>query len=133
MKFPKAKRRRGAAIVEFAVVAPVFILLVLGMLEFGRGVMVLQSLTHAARSACRKAIVDGGTAQTTTNAVATALAGTGISGYVVQVSPANPSSAGEGDAVTVTISVAYSNVSWIPMPKYLGNATIAASCVLPHE
>ena len=34
------KNRRGAAVVEFAMVVPVFVLLVFGMIEFGRAVMV---------------------------------------------------------------------------------------------
>jgi Flp pilus assembly protein TadG len=128
-----AKKRRGTAAVEFAVVAPVLFLLMLGMIEIGRGVMVAQSLTSAARCACRKAIVDGSTSTTVTDAVATALAGTGISVYNVVVSPANPSSAATGATVTVTINTTYRNVSWVPLPRYLASATIARSCMLPHE
>lgn len=128
-----ANRRRGAAVVEFAVVAPVFILLVLGVIEVGRGVMVAQSLTSAARCACRKAIADGATAANVTDAAATALAGTGISPYTVVTTPSNPSSAAAGATVTVTVSAAYRDVSWVPMPAYLADTTIVRSCVLPHE
>src|SRR5687768_6598342 len=48
-------RRRGAAVVEFAVVAPVLFILVLGLIEMGRAVMVSQILVNASREGARKA------------------------------------------------------------------------------
>ena len=47
------KNRLAAAAVEFAVVAPVFLLLVFGMIEYGRMVMVYQILTNASREGAR--------------------------------------------------------------------------------
>ncbi len=43
------RNRRGTAAVEFALVAPVFFLLVFGMIEYGRMVMVQQVITNASR------------------------------------------------------------------------------------
>ncbi|HKU29947.1 MAG TPA: TadE/TadG family type IV pilus assembly protein, partial [Arthrobacter sp.] len=40
---------RGAAAVEFALVAPILVLLVLGIMEFGRAYNAQVSLTNAAR------------------------------------------------------------------------------------
>ena len=57
------KKRRGAAAVEFAVVAPIFLLLVFGMIEYGRMVMVQQVLTNASREGARCAVLDGATHQ----------------------------------------------------------------------
>ena len=45
--------RRAATAVEFAVVAPVFFLFVLGFIELGRGYMVQHLMTNAARQGCR--------------------------------------------------------------------------------
>ena len=45
----------GAVTVEFAVVAPVFLLLAFGLFEFGRLLMVQQALTNATREGCRAA------------------------------------------------------------------------------
>ena len=56
------KRRRGAAAVEFAVVAPVFFILIFGMIEFGRMVMVQQVITNASREGARLSVLDGTTA-----------------------------------------------------------------------
>src|SRR5690348_10380937 len=47
--------RRGASLVETAIVLPVFILLVIGLIEFARVVMFQQVLTDAARIGCRQA------------------------------------------------------------------------------
>ena len=41
------RNRRGTAAVEFALVAPVFFLLVFGMIEYGRMVMVQHVITNA--------------------------------------------------------------------------------------
>jgi Flp pilus assembly protein TadG len=55
------KRRRGAAMVEMAVCFPVFMLILLGIMEFGRALMVSQMLTNAAREGCRSAVIEGAT------------------------------------------------------------------------
>lgn len=50
---------RGAAAVEFALVLPILLTLVLGTIEFGRAYNVQISLTHAARETARSmAITD---------------------------------------------------------------------------
>jgi hypothetical protein len=58
----KLKRRnrndRGQALVEFALVAPILILLVLGMVDFARAWNAYQVITDAAREAARIAVID---------------------------------------------------------------------------
>lgn len=44
---------RGAAAVEFALLAPILIMLILGIMEFGRAYNVQVSLTNAAREGAR--------------------------------------------------------------------------------
>ena len=56
--YPRAQRRiggkrRGAAVVELAVVLPVFVLLVIGAIDVGRAILVRHKLVEAARAACR--------------------------------------------------------------------------------
>jgi Flp pilus assembly protein TadG len=45
--------RRGAAVVEFAILAPFLVSLIIGMCELGRAVMVKDILTNSARMGCR--------------------------------------------------------------------------------
>ncbi|MHB8892689.1 MAG: TadE/TadG family type IV pilus assembly protein [Candidatus Limnocylindrales bacterium] len=50
---------RGQALVEFAIVAPLFFLLLFTLIEFGRAVYYIQILNNAAREGARYAIVHG--------------------------------------------------------------------------
>ena len=51
------RRRRAAAVVEFAVISPVLLTILFGIIEYGYVFMVRQTLTHAAREACRVAVL----------------------------------------------------------------------------
>jgi Flp pilus assembly protein TadG len=54
-------RSPGQALVEFAFVLPVFLLLLYSIIEFGRYVYTVQILNNAAREGARYAIVHGST------------------------------------------------------------------------
>ena len=127
------RKRRGAAIVEFAVVAPVFFLLVFGTIEFGRLVMVQQVLVNAAREGARVAILSGSTTSKVTTAVDNYLSAAGISGATASVSPDPPSGATYGSSVTVTVSVPFSDVCWTLKPLFLSSTTQQAQCVMRTE
>lgn len=125
--------RRGAVTVEMAFVAPVFFLFVLGVVEFTRAMMVQSLLTNAAHLGARAGIIDNAQQSDVTTAVGNYLSAGGISGAAVTVSPNPPSSAGYGQFVTVTISVPYSSVSWLPSPKYLKSVTLGAASSMRRE
>jgi Flp pilus assembly protein TadG len=127
------RNRRATAAVEFAIVAPVFLLLVFGMIEYGRMVMVQQIITNASREGARTAVLDGATTASVETAVNNYLSSGSISGATVTVSPNPPSSAQYGDPVTVTVSVPFSQVSWLPSPMYLGGKTLTSSTVMRRE
>ena len=59
MRPRREPRRRGASAVEMAVIAPVFLTLVLGIIESSRLGMVSQLLTTAVREGCRVAVING--------------------------------------------------------------------------
>src|SRR6266550_3807296 len=48
----------GQALVEFALIVPVFILLLVGLFDLGRGVYAFNTVSNASREAVRVAIVD---------------------------------------------------------------------------
>src|SRR5450759_5412925 len=54
----------GQALVEFALVIPLFLIVVFGVLDLGRGVWAMDTAAHAASEATRFAIVHGGSAGT---------------------------------------------------------------------
>jgi hypothetical protein len=125
--------RSGVAVVEFAVVAPLFFLLILGMIEFGRMVMVQQVITNASREGARTAIVQGATTSDVVGVVNNYLAGGGVRGATVAVSPDPIDLAGYGDPVTVTVSVPFRQVSWLPAPMFLGDTELRAITTMRRE
>ena len=52
------RRRRGQALVEFALIIPLFLLLLVGIFDLGRAVFAYNTLTNAAREGARIAIVN---------------------------------------------------------------------------
>ena len=54
-------RDQGQALVEFALVVPIFLLLLLGIVEFARAWNVYEVLTDAGREGARRAVVDNPT------------------------------------------------------------------------
>lgn len=74
-----AKRpgQRGQTLAEFALVLPIFLLVVFGLFDVGRAVFTYNSLTNAAREAARLAVVNQDEALVATRAQASAI-GVGI-------------------------------------------------------
>jgi Flp pilus assembly protein TadG len=131
--YTRTAKRRGAAVVEFAIVAPVLLLLLLGMIECGRMIMVQQSITTAAREGARTAIVEGTSASSATASVQSFLSGTGIRGATVTVGPNKTGSVPHGQPITVTVSVPFSEVSWLPHPFFFGRKTLTSTATMRRE
>jgi Flp pilus assembly protein TadG len=126
------KRRLGVAATEFAIVAPVFFLMVIGFIEFGRALMVQQVLINASRVGARQATTAGATTAQVQAAVQAYTSGVTVSGVVVTVSP-EPSTAVAGSTITVNASVAFSKVSWMKSAWFLGGKTLKASSQMRKE
>jgi Flp pilus assembly protein TadG len=118
--FKGRRERAGTSAVEFALVAPLFVALVMGQIETSRLGMVSQLITTAAREGCRVAVLDGSTEADVQNRVTAVLSGSGIP--VGTVTP-----------ITVSLSVPYAQVSWLGAPFFLANATVSASATLSSE
>jgi Flp pilus assembly protein TadG len=124
--------------VEFAVVAPVFFLMILGMIEIGRAIMVQQIITNASREGARLAVLPGSTVADVNTRVQEILTASTITGATVQIldeqgAVTNPETAQYGDVINVTITVPFSDVSWLPTSKYLSGKTLSASTVMRTE
>ena len=125
--------RRGTAAVEFALVAPVFLLFLMGIMEFGRVMMVQNVLITAAREGARAAIISGATATSVQQKAASYATTCGVTGTTVTVSPANLSQATTTTPIKVTVSVNFNNVSWLPAPWFLKNTTLAGATSMRLE
>ncbi len=93
---------RGQAIVEMALVLPIFILLVMGIIDFGRLFNAQITLTHASREGARQASVGTVDSEVVT-LVKDAASGLDPSLVSVSIKP-DPSLRQKGDSITVAVT-----------------------------
>ena len=137
---PKCSRhlRSGVAAVEFALVAPVFLLFVFALFEFGRMLMVQQSLTNAAREGCRKAtlattINSSNIDQAVRNWLRSVTSKATDPAIVRVTVPANLANCPTGTELTVAVEVDYRDVTWIPMGHWGLDAKLRAAQTARRE
>ena len=139
---PVAKKpRSGAAIVEFAVITPVFLLVVLGIIELGRAITVSQLVTNGARDGARSAVVDGSTNNAVKDKVKQFLkdsTGVKTKDVHVKITVDNPDAdnkvedAVAGDACTVEVEISFSKVQYISA-VFLKGKKIRSQLTMRHE
>ena len=126
-----AKRARGSAVVEFAVVLPLLLTILFGIIEYGWVFMVRQTLQSAAREGCRLAVLQTTDAPYTEviQRVNQVMAPTGLSTYTVNMTHADAAQPIE----TVTISIPFADVSL--MGNFFGPRTtnLGGTCSMRKE
>lgn len=132
----RSKSRPGAAVLEFALAAPIVFMFVLGLIEVGRGYMALHLLEDAARTGCRAGTLPGTANSQIEAAVLARLDALGMpSGDVtilVNGVEGEAATAVEGDRITVTVAVPVEQFTWVPGGQYLSGA-LKASYSLRRE
>ncbi|WP_416416623.1 TadE/TadG family type IV pilus assembly protein [Paenarthrobacter aromaticivorans] len=103
------KKERGAVAVEMAILLPLLLLILVGIIEFGRVLNVQVSLTQAAREGARYAAVNYDKGGLNVSGVALAAAPS-LNGLGVTVTD-NASSCKPGSNVKVTTSVSLTSMS----------------------
>ena len=139
------KRRTGAVLVEAAVVLPILLILVLGIIEFGRGMMVVQLLTNGAREGARAGILNGSSNASVEAHLKTFLPqtiGCDPTDLMVAITitpdPANTTTGNEiadaetGDLVNVEVSVSYDKVGYMSA-GILAGTMLRARNTMRHE
>jgi Flp pilus assembly protein TadG len=129
------RNRRGAAVVEFAIVAPVFFLLVFGMIEYGRMVMVQQILTNASREGARYAVIlDSNDTTAVQDRVTDYLQSASINGSPNVTVDWPASGSGSNQPITVAVSIPFGQVSWLPSPMFVSSTMpLQATSVMRRE
>ena len=111
MSLPRASHReRGAAAVEFALVLPILVLLVFGIVEFSIGFNRQQALHAAAREGARVASLPSSTTSEIDAAVQGALEGVNFASTPsVTITPAGtrPCEGRSGSTVVVTVQAVH--------------------------
>ena len=101
----RANGERGGAAVEAAIVLPLLVLIVFGIIEFGRGYNANLTITHAAREGARVLALGGTEAEATQTVIDAAPELDGA--QITVVTSGAPCVAGTPATVTVSYPVAY--------------------------
>lgn len=129
-RFPQAgvRDQRGAVAVEFALIFPILVLLVLGIIEFGAGFHAWDATQNAAREGARLAAVDASPSNITRRV-------RGTTSFLNQsdlkvtidcqrkggpffTCPSDPAQWVEGDIVRVAVEYHYDYIT--PLPRFVG-------------
>jgi hypothetical protein len=94
---------------------------------------VQRILTNASREGARQGVRDGSTTFSVADTVENFLKGAEVSSATVTVTPDPPNSASYGAPVTVSVSVPFSEVSWLPSPMFLRGTTLTASTTMRRQ
>lgn len=100
------RNERGAALVEFAIVAPLLILLLFGIIEFGWIFGQFNAVRHGAREAARFAAVDGGDNNAIMAVLCNAVEGQGAGITSIEASLDDGGTVGASATITVRFTVA---------------------------
>ncbi|HEY2640820.1 MAG TPA: TadE family protein [Streptosporangiaceae bacterium] len=125
---------RGAAAVEFALLLPLLVLIVFGLIDFGRAINAQITLTQAAREGARSLALGQSTYQSRAQAAAI-----GLSGLTVTELPDSlgvigcpAGSAQTGDDAVVHVTYTFSFIT--PIGTFFGpTKTLTAEGVMPCE
>lgn len=109
---------QGAAAVEFALLAPVLIMLLFGIMEFGRAYNTQLTLTNAAREGVRVMAIDNNkaTARTATKAAASSLYPALQDSNIVFLASDGTDSCSATKQITVTVNYTLSTMTGIAGP-----------------
>lgn len=135
---PKAKQfgnRKAAALVETAVILPIFVMLMVGLVEFSRMLMVKQVITNAAREGARAGAVnlDDGQALLTAQSVSeNYMVISGVESDPATVTPSFVEASGT-PALQVVIDYNYDSLLTSFIPGISGTLTLRSTAVMRRE
>jgi len=114
----KRHGRRGLELVEFALIVPLLMLILMGLLEYGWLFMKQHEIGRAARGGVRKAVLPFTTNDEVLAAVSDVMTihGMAESGYTVTLAPSDVTVPYPSDIVTVDVSVPYENITLMGLP-----------------
>jgi len=126
------RRRRGAAVVEFAVCLPLIVLIVFGGIEAANMLFLRQTLVQAAYEGVKTAVkVEGTSAQATASAQAV-VDGRRLKNVSISISPSDLAAAPRGQIVEITISAPGDDNSLFPFGPFAGK-NVTATAVMVKE
>ena len=122
----RTRRSRGQAMVEFTLILPLLLLLILGIYQFGQTYADYIQVTNAARDGGRKALVSRSDASGVADVISTAKNATwwlDKNQIAVSVSPGQPWTTGQNVTVTVTYPYSINLLGFVVASGTLKSAT----------
>lgn len=130
MRSTRKKTKRWAAVaVEMAIVTPLLLTLLFGMIEYGWVFTVRQALVTAAREGARTAALPGSTDADIHTRITSYMLPLGLTTYTVTLTHSTPTSAVE----TVQVSIPRADVSLLGNYFGVHTGTMNASCSMRKE
>jgi Flp pilus assembly protein TadG len=144
-KPPTSVNRRGAIALEFAIVLPILLIVILGMIECGRAIMAIQLVSNVARAGAREASLEDSsnieveelvtrlcTTQLHVDPDDITVGITTTTGAGDEDPGGDVGSAQPGDLCEVSVSLPFRSVSWLP-PQFLRDTQLVGRCAMQHE
>ena len=121
----------GQSLAEFAMVAPIFLIIVFGIVDFSLGLKAWLTVTNASREGARVLVLGQTCTQVTTASKDVAK---GLAGVNVAITPSDCQGAA-GDPMTVSVSYTYNAVT--PLGRFVtrlsGPITMTSTSTMRHE
>ena len=125
-----ASRRTGAAMVEFAIVAPLLFLFFFGAFEFCRVAMIRHTADNAVYEGARTGFIPGATADEARQEAERIMSSLGLSNFDVRVTPSQLDN--DTEDVTVSVEVPLDGNSFVPN-QFVGGKTIERELTMRRE
>ena len=119
------KDRTGVAAIEFAIIAPIVIVLFSGIIQFGFALFIQNHMVDVARDSARRFAVGETTQAETVQFAQNTLLNWGVT-YTVVVTPPDPDDPDDNDVV-VNISLPRSSAAILDMLGLFQSGTLSAS------
>jgi Flp pilus assembly protein TadG len=133
---PRAANENGAVAVEFALILPIFLMLVFGIAEFGRAYNIQVSLSEAARETARYTAIHSADAGFSTAAARTiginAAPSVALAPANIQIAYSSGSSCSSGQSVLVTVNFQSPYMTGLPglIPGMPPNLSVSGKGVM---
>ncbi len=131
----KKIRYKGVAAVEAAVILPLLLVIVFGVIEYGWMFLKAHQITNAARSGCRVGIRPYADASNVITEVTALMATAGITGATITTIPADITleNVGVGATIEVVITVPWVNMAIINFSLLPQPTNLRASVAMAKE
>jgi len=124
------RKRRGAAVVEFAVCLPIIILIVFGSIEASSLLFLRQALVQASYEGVKTAVKREGTAELGIAAATDVCNGRSLENFTIELEPSDLSSVERGQPVTITVSAPGEENSLFPFGPFRNQNVVARATMV---